>query len=59
MSRPQSTRRQKPVPPPSKQRKMLSDHVREVEGRMLPHLRGAARALRPAWIERRVKDLVG
>lgn len=33
----------------------LHDHLRAMDARLLPHLRGRARTHRPAWIETRVQ----
>lgn len=57
MSRPD--RRMVPLLSPSKARRELLRHTREDQGqRLLPHLRNKVRTMRPAWVERKVQELV-
>jgi hypothetical protein len=50
----------RPIRPvsPWQARKQLREHTTSVEYRLLPHLRRAPRSLRPAWVERKVRELV-
>lgn len=51
-------RRRPPHVSPWAARKSLRENIASVEYRVLPHLRRAPRSLRPAWVERKVRELV-
>lgn len=58
MSAKQGRRQNRGCPSPATQAKALRDHNESVNARLLPHLRALPRAMRPAWVERKVKDMV-